>query len=127
MHLCSDDYDFTTRAKLAWIPGLLTLGSQNWKTVPDYYLRKFGGLNVLLRCKYNVKDIKSIPLFNQNILVYFNEFKALYNFDQAQDIILFNNKEIIVDSKGLVQKRYPVNSRSLGQHQSTNVLPRIYK
>ena len=42
-------------------------------------------------------------------------------------IILFNNKEIIVDSKGLVQKRYPVNTRSLGQHQSTNVLPRIYK
>ena len=87
MHLCSDDYDFTTRAKLTWIPGLLTLGSQNWKTVPDFYLRKFGGLNVLLRCKYNVKDITSIPLFNQNILVYFNEFKALYNFDQAHNFI----------------------------------------
>ena len=40
-----------------------------------------------------------IPLFYRNILVYFNELKTLYNFDQAQDILLFNNKEILVDSK----------------------------
>ena len=38
-------------------------------------------------------------MFYRNILVYFNELKTLYNFDQAQDIILFNNKEILVDSK----------------------------
>jgi len=32
------------------------------------------------------KYIKSIPLFYQNILVYFNELKTLYSFDQAQDM-----------------------------------------
>ena len=96
------DIDIMFKAlKLAWIPRLLNPGSQNWKTVPDYYLRKFGGLNFLLRCNYDVKDIKSIPLFYQNILVYFNELKTLYNFDQAQDILLFNNKEILVDSKAI--------------------------
>ena len=85
--------------KLAWIPRLLIPGNQSWKTVPDYYLRKFGGLNFLMRCNYDAKYIKSIPLFYRNILVYFNELKTLYDFDQAQDIILFNNKEILVDSK----------------------------
>ena len=85
--------------KLAWIPRLLIPGNQSWKTVPYYYLRKFGGLNFLLRCNYDVKYIKSIPLFYRNILVYFNELKTPYNFGQAQDISLFNNKEIIVDSK----------------------------
>ena len=39
--------------KLAWIPRLLSPGKQNWKTVPDYYLRKLGGLNFLLRCNYD--------------------------------------------------------------------------
>ena len=40
------DIDIMFKAlKLAWIPRLLNPGSQNWKTVPDYYLRKFGGLN----------------------------------------------------------------------------------
>ena len=80
--------------KLAWIPRLLIRGNQSWKTVPYHYLRKFGGLNFLLRCNYNVKYIKSIPLFYRNILVYFNELKTPYNFGQAQDISLFNNKEI---------------------------------
>jgi len=50
--------------KLAWIQRLLIPGNQNWKTVPDYYLRKFGGLNFfILRCNYDAKYIKSIPLF----------------------------------------------------------------
>ena len=42
---------------------------------------------------------KSIPLFYRSILVYFSELKTLYSFDQAQNIILFNNKEILVDSE----------------------------
>ena len=88
------DIDIMFKAlKLAWIPRLLIPGNQSWKTVPDYYLRKFGGLNFLLRWNYDAKYIKSIPLFYRNILVYFNELKTLYDFDQAQDIILFNNKK----------------------------------
>ena len=72
------DIDIMFKAlKLAWIPRLLTPGNQNWKTVPDYYLRKFGGLNFLLRCNYDAKYIKSIPLFYRNIPVYFNELKTI--------------------------------------------------
>ena len=94
------DIDIIFKAlKLAWIPRLLTPGNQNWKTVPDYFLRKFRGLSFLRRCNYDAKYIKSIPLFYRNILVYFSELKTLYSFDQAQNIIPFNNKEILVDSK----------------------------
>ena len=39
--------------KLSWIPRLLKKGSYNWKTIPDYYLRKSGGLNFLLKCNYD--------------------------------------------------------------------------
>ena len=45
--------------------------------------------------------------------MYFNELKNLYDFDQAQDLILFNNKEILVDGKtlflrdGLTRAFYP--------------------
>ena len=62
------DIDIMFKAlKLAWSPRLLIPGNQNWKTVPDYHLRKFGGLNFLLRCNYDAKYIKSIPLFQRNI------------------------------------------------------------
>ena len=42
--------------KLAWFPRLLIPGNQSWKTVPDYYLRKFGGLNFSLRCNYDANS-----------------------------------------------------------------------
>ena len=45
--------------RLAWIPRRLTPEIRNWKTIPDYYLRKFGGLTiyrlfalVLQKCSY---------------------------------------------------------------------------
>ena len=85
--------------KLAWIPRLLSPGRQNWKTIPDYYLRKLGGLNFLLRCNYDPEHLNTLPSFYQSILKYFNELKNLYDFDQAQDLILSNNKEILVDGK----------------------------
>lgn len=34
---------FIKALKLAWIPGLLSPGRQNWRTVPDYYLHRLGG------------------------------------------------------------------------------------
>jgi len=87
--------------KLAWIPILLSPGRQNWRTVPNYYLHKLGGLNFLLRCNYNPKHLNTLPSFCQNILMYFNELKNLYDIDQAQDLILFNNKEILIEGRPL--------------------------
>ena len=82
--------------KLAWIPRLLSPGNPKWKTVPNYYLKGVGGLNFLLRCNYNEKYLTSLPVFYGNILKYFRELKTLYNHNQDQNIILHNNKDILV-------------------------------
>lgn len=58
--------------RLTWISRFLTPEIRNWKTTPDYYLRKFGGLNFLLSCNYDVKYIDGLPLFNKDILTFFN-------------------------------------------------------
>ena len=55
--------------ELAWIPRLLSPGRQNWRTVPDYHLRKLGGLN-FLRCNYNPKLPNTLPSFYKIILMY---------------------------------------------------------
>ena len=93
--------------KLAWIPRLQKTA------VPDYYLRKLGGLNFLLKCNYDPTHLNFLPSFFQSILSYFNELKSLYSFDQTQDLILFNNKEILVEGKtvfflenGLIRASY---------------------
>ena len=92
--------------RLAWIPRLLTPEIRNWKTIPDYYLRKLGGLNFLLRCNYDVKYIDGLPLFYQNILTFFNELKNLYSCEGIQDMVLFNNKEILVGGKPVFIKEW---------------------
>ena len=57
--------------RLAWIPRLLTPEIRNWKTIPDYYLRKTGGLNFLLRCNYDVKYIDRVsPCFTKIFLLF---------------------------------------------------------
>ena len=92
--------------RLAWIPRLLTPEIRNWKTIPDYYVRKLGGLNFLLRCNYDVKYIDGLPLFYQNILTFFNELKNLYSCEGIQDMVLFNNKEILVGGKPVFIKEW---------------------
>ena len=82
--------------RLAWIPRLLKIGSLNWKTVPDYYFKKYGGLGFLLKCNYRVEDFKDIPRFYRDILLFFNELKSLYDNRNDHKTILFNNKEILI-------------------------------
>ena len=67
--------------RLAWIPRLLTPEIRNWKTIPDYCLRKTGGLNFLLRCNYDVKYIDGLPLLYKDILTFFSELKDLYCYN----------------------------------------------
>ena len=95
--------------KLAWIPKLLSPGNPNWKTIPDYYLKRVGGLNFLLRCNYDEKQLTSLPVFYRNILKYFRELKTLYKHNQDQNIILHNNKDILVGDRPFFIREWSQN------------------
>ena len=85
--------------RLAWIPRLLTAGDCNWCTVPYHFFRKLGGLNFLLRCNYDPKYLPQLPIFYRNILEFFKELKSIYGYDQGSDLVLLNNREILVDNR----------------------------
>ena len=85
--------------KLAWIPRILASDKRNWCTIPNHFLKKMGGLNFLLKCNYDATFFNDLPTFYKSILDSFNELKTLYNYYQKQDIVLFNNKEILVGGK----------------------------
>ena len=94
------DIELTIRSlRLAWIQRLIFGNKGNWKNVPDHFFKKHGGLNFLLRCNYDTKYLGHFPEFYRDILIAFDEIKTLYNYDQGNDIILFNNKDILVDGK----------------------------
>ena len=79
--------------KLAWISRFLTVDmlsrKENWKAIPEYFLRKYGGLNFLLRCNYDKKFINQadIPVFYKQLLLYFLELKNLYGYCNGQELI----------------------------------------
>ena len=84
----------------SWILRLLrTSENSNWCIIPYYYFRRMGGLNFLLRCNYDTNYFNDLPLFYKKILEFFNELKILYSYDQKQELILFNNKDILVEGK----------------------------
>ena len=91
--------------KLAWISRFLSTDvlsrKENWKAIPYHFFREYGGLNFLLRCNYDKKFFNQIdfPPFYQQILWYFLELKTLYESDIGQEMILFNNKEILVGNR----------------------------
>ena len=63
------------------------------------FLQK-GGLNFLLRCNYNTKYLDhKLSAFYKDILSYFTELKSQYKYEQGQEIILFNNKAILIGGK----------------------------
>jgi len=97
---------------LAWISRFLLTDvlsrKENWKAIPYHFFREYGGLNFLLRCNYDKKFLNQIdlPPFYQQVLWYFLELKTLYERNIGQEIILFNNKEILVGNRPIFLKSW---------------------
>ena len=85
--------------RLAWIPRLSNNSHPNWKTVPNYHLKKWGGLDFLLLCNYRMKDFEFLPRFYHDILLFFDELKTLYGHKGISDLLHFNNRDILIVEK----------------------------
>ena len=87
---------------LAWIFRFVVRDQnflETWKSIPNYFFKKYGGFNFLLRCNYDKKFLEksNIPHFYRQILANFLELKTLYGLQNESDVFLFNNKDILID------------------------------
>ena len=46
-----------------------------------------------------MKDFEFLPRFYHNILLFFDELKTLYGHKGISDLLLFNNRDILIDEK----------------------------
>ena len=96
----TDVDNYNNKSRLAWISRLLNPDSLNWKSIPDYFFKKLGGLNFLLRCNCDTKYLDhKLPAFYKDIISYFSELKSQYKYEQGQEIILFNTEAILNGGK----------------------------
>jgi hypothetical protein len=100
-------YSMDKALRLSWIGRLLRSGDENWKWIPEYFFRMYGGLNFLLKCNYAVSYIdKGLPIFYRNLLVYFKELKDQFRMSKVEAFILFNNKEILIGNEPVFWKSW---------------------
>ena len=96
--------------KLAGMSRLLTdepTCSESWKTIPNYFFEKYGGLNFLLRCNYDKHFLEiDLPQFYKLILRYFLEIKESFLNQSGQELILFNNKDILINGRTIFYKNW---------------------
>ena len=81
------------------------------KRIPNFYFNKYGGLNFLLRSNYDKKFLNDsdIPSFYKDILFSFLDLKSLYDSKDEQDMILFNNKDILIDGTTIFYQDWAEN------------------
>ena len=96
--------------RLAWFSRLLETDEtmiESWKSIPSYFFQKYGGLNFLLRCNYGSKFLEKseIPEFYKQILLNFLEIRTLHQCNNGHDLILFSNKDILIDGKSFFLHR----------------------
>ena len=74
----------------------------------DCLMNKYGGLNFLLKCNYNEKflSLTNLPQFYKSMLQHFLELKVAYNCAIGQDLVLFNNKEILIENQTIFYKEW---------------------
>ena len=97
--------------RLTWISRLLIPNetiTEPWKAIPSHFFKKYGGLNFLLRCNYDHRFLEKsgIPVFYRTILANFLEIRNLYQHDNGQDLILFNNKDILIEGKSFFLQKW---------------------
>ena len=100
--------------------------NNNWYTIPNHFFKGVGGLNFLLRCNYDTKHFKDLPVFYKNILDNFNDLKNLYDYDQKQNLILFNNKEILIGGKQFFWRNWfkkGIISIKVAEHSFQETMP----
>ena len=102
------DFRMMTKSlHLSWIGRLLDGSDANWKTIPNYYLNRYGGLTFLLNCNCDTKGMDSnFPLFYKEMLDYFQELVNMYDGVQQRKFVLWNNREIKIEGKTLFWKTW---------------------
>ena len=88
--------------RLSWLGRFLNRTNESWQAIPNDSFKRVGGLPFLLKCNYDSKLLdKPPPVFYSEMLDYFKELRSGYRDVYKSEFILWNNKEITIESKSI--------------------------
>ena len=98
--------------KIAWIKRFAEKNHATWNIIPEHTLSQYGGISFFTQCQYDIKffDLRNLPDFYRTILNYWQNFKLLTDNDKAaQNQIIWNNSNILVDGKPILYNSWLTN------------------
>ena len=85
--------------KLKSIQRYLSETYSPWKTFFEWFLKPFGGPNLLLHCNYDLKIIhKKVPKFYHDVLKSWKEFRSYFR-EARHNNFLWNNENIKINDR----------------------------
>ena len=88
--------------KIAWVKRIAGGGDPSWKTILNYAVRQFGGIDFLNNCDNDVKtlNLEQLPEFYRTVC-YWQGFKYSSDIKEipVYDQIIWNNRNIRLDGK----------------------------
>ena len=95
--------------RLAWLKRIFSGTNGTWKSYLQHILSSVGGL-FFFNCNYNISDYTIPSQFYQELLLWWSQFRETFATEEDWKTIIWNNKEIKVESKPVNYKHY-VNAR----------------
>lgn len=98
--------------KVAWIKRFAENNHAAWKIIPKHTLSQHSGISFFTQCQYDMKffDLRNLLDFYRTILNSWQNFKLLTDNDKAaQNQIIWNNSNILVDGKPILYNSWLIN------------------
>jgi len=90
---------------LSWIQRYLKSDTSVWKNIVDEYLRPFGGINLLIHCNYDMKEIEKET--NPFLTMVLDTWKHFYRkFRKPSHIFIWNNQNIKIAQKTIYYMQF---------------------
>ena len=86
--------------RLAWLARFSD--TKPWCSIANIFFDKYGGLDFLKQCNYDLKSVNSLPPFYKNLMLY---LKEIYPNPESYNII-WNNKDITIEGKSIFWKTW---------------------
>ena len=98
-------YTVVKSLRLSWLGRFLNCTNESWQAIPNGIFNRYGGLSFILKCNYDSKKFdENLPLFYSEMLDYFKELRSGYPDVYESEFILWNNREITIESKSIFWK-----------------------
>ena len=105
------DFNILNKAlKVAWIPRIKSANVASWKIIPNLTLERYGGLQFLINCNYDIDTLQVgiLPSFYVEVLKQWQMTKDTTRSETplTHEEVIWNNRKILINGNPVFYKSW---------------------